>query len=157
MATLGKALGGCGAFVGGEPLVVEWLLQRARTYVFSTALPPAAAAVATEALRLVEEDPALVRSLHDRIDAFRAACSAQGIATASSTAIQPVVVGEPSRAVALSARLRDRGQLVPAIRPPTVPAGTSRLRVSLSAAHTPGQVASLVSALGEVLAHDASR
>ncbi len=157
MATLGKALGGYGAFVAGEPQAIEWLLQRARTHVFSTALPPAAAAVATEALRLIEEDPAIVGSLHDRVGAFRDACSANGIATTSATAIQPVVVGEATRAVALSSRLRARGHLVPAIRPPTVPAGTSRLRVSLSAAHTREQVASLASALAEVLAHDAAR
>ncbi|NJD86858.1 MAG: 8-amino-7-oxononanoate synthase [Betaproteobacteria bacterium] len=157
MATLGKALGGYGAFVAGEPGVVEWLLQRARPYVFSTALPPAAAAVATEALRVLEEDPAIVRRLHERIAGFRDGCASRGIATASPTAIQPVVVGEAARAVALAARLRERGQLVPAIRPPTVPEGTSRLRVSLSAAHTPAQVATLVAALAEALGDGAAR
>jgi 8-amino-7-oxononanoate synthase len=157
MATLGKALGGYGAFVAGEPAVVEWLAQRARTYVFSTALPPAAAAAATEALRLLEEEPGIVRRLHERIAMFRDACAAQGIAAASATAIQPVVVGEAKRAVELSARLRELGQLVPAIRPPTVPAGTSRLRVSLSAAHAPGQVSALVAALSGVLGHGAAR
>ena len=151
MATLGKALGGYGAFVAGEPALVEWLMQRSRTYVFSTALPPAAAAVATEALHIIEEHPALAATLHERIGEFRRACAREGVGTASSTAIQPVIVGEAARAVALSARLRDLGQLVPAIRPPTVPEGTSRLRVSLSAAHSRVQVLALVAALGEVL------
>jgi 8-amino-7-oxononanoate synthase len=157
MATLGKALGGYGAFVAGEPDLVAWLAQRARTYVFSTALPPAAAAVATEAMRLVEERPEIVRALHGRIGEFRRACAAAGIGCPSTTAIQPVIVGDASRAVAISARLREHGQLVPAIRPPTVPAGTSRLRVSLSAAHTPGQVAALAAALGEALRDGTAR
>jgi len=157
MATLGKALGGYGAFVAGEPTLIAWLMQRARTYVFSTALPPAAAAAATEALRLLDEHPALVATLHERIGEFRRACAREGVETTSPTAIQPVIVGDPARAVALSARLRDRGQLVPAIRPPTVPDGTARLRVSLSAAHAREQVLALAAALGEVLRDDAAR
>jgi len=157
MATLGKALGGYGAFVAGEPAVVEWLLQRARTYVFSTALPPAAAAVAREALRMIEEDGALVATLHARIAQFREACAARGIATASTTAIQPVIVGESALAVDISARLRSLGQLVPAIRPPTVPQGTARLRVSLSAAHSRAQVETLAAALQEALRDGAAR
>ncbi|MCM2327388.1 MAG: 8-amino-7-oxononanoate synthase [Lysobacter sp.] len=151
MATLGKALGGYGAFVAGEPELVEWLMQRARTYVFSTALPHAAAAVATAALRLLEEDPGIVEALAGRIAEFRRACEASGIATGSSTAIQPVIVGDSHRAVEVSARLRALGQLVPAIRPPTVPEGTARLRISLSAAHSREQVAALVAALVRAL------
>ena len=157
MATLGKALGGYGAFVAGEPDLVEWLMQRSRTYLFSTALPPAAAAVATAALRLLEEDPGIVESLGERIADFRRAAAAAGIAAASGTAIQPVIVGEASRAVALSARLQGAGHLVPAIRPPTVPEGTSRLRVSLSAGHSRAQVEALVAALREVLGDGAAR
>jgi 8-amino-7-oxononanoate synthase len=157
MATLGKALGGYGAFVAGEPGLVEWLMQRARTYVFSTALPPAAAAVATASLRLIEEDPGIVNTLGERIADFRRACEAAGIATASGTAIQPLVVGAAARAVALSARLRDAGHVVPAIRPPTVPEGTSRLRVSLSAGHSRAQVEALVAALGDALGDGAAR
>lgn len=152
MATLGKALGGYGAFVTGAPEVVEWLLQRARPYVFSTALPPAVAAAATAALAIVATEPQRIRRLHARIAAFREGLAAAGIASASATAIQPVVVGEPARAVELSTRLRDRGHLVPAIRPPTVPAGTSRLRVSLSSEHTEDQVNGLVHDLAQALA-----
>ena len=157
MATLGKALGGYGAFVAGDAEVIEWLMQRARTYVFSTALPPAAAAVATAALALIDADPSIVRALHARIGEFRRACEAQGVAAPSATAIQPVIVGESARAVALSARLREAGLLVPAIRPPTVPQGTARLRISLSAAHTRVQVETLVSALAQALDDGSAR
>lgn len=157
MATLGKALGGYGAFVAGEAAAIEWLMQRARTYVYSTALPPAAAAAATASLALVEEDGSLVAALHERIADFREACARLGIAAVSSTAIQPVIVGDPGRAVRLSSLLREAGQLVPAIRPPTVPEGTARLRVSLSAAHTREQARALAAALGEALADGALR
>lgn len=152
MATLGKALGGYGAFVTGAPEVVEWLMQRARPYVFSTALPPAIAAAATTALSIVSSEPDRVERLHARIGAFREGLAASGQASDSTSAIQPVLVGDPSRAVALSARLREQGHLVPAIRPPTVPAGTSRLRVSLSSEHSEEQVRNLVQDLAQALA-----
>lgn len=157
MATLGKALGGYGAFVAGEAALVEWLMQKARTYVFSTALPPAAAAAATASLALIDEDASFVRALHERIADFRQSCARHGIAATSPSAIQPVMVGDAARAVALSTRLRERGQLVPAIRPPTVPDGTARLRVSLSAANSREQVSALAAALGEVLDDGAAR
>ena len=148
MATLGKALGGYGAFVGGEPAVVEWLLQRARTYIFSTALPPLAPAVAIAAMALLERDPSLVARLREHIASFRSACAEAGIAPSpSGTAIQPLLLGEAARAVAASRSLMDQGFLVPAIRPPTVPEGTSRLRISLSAAHAPADIAALAQAL----------
>jgi 8-amino-7-oxononanoate synthase len=152
MATLGKALGGYGAFVCGEIPVVEWLMQRARAYVFSTALPPMAAAVATAAIEiLLGEDTPLPR-LHRNIERFRAACERAAVAPApSTTPIQPIIVGSEDRALAASAALRERGLLVPAIRPPTVPAGTSRLRVSLSAAHTESELDALAASLAAVL------
>src|SRR5438105_4754539 len=137
MATLGKALGGYGAFVAAQSQVIEWLLQRARTYIYSTALPPAAAAVAIAALDLLEADGALVARLHARIGEFSAACAQAAVPiAASATAIHPFIVGTAGDALATSRRLDDAGFLVPAIRPPTVPQVTSRLRVSLSAAHT---------------------
>jgi 8-amino-7-oxononanoate synthase len=132
-------------------------MQRARTYVYSTALPPAAAAAATEALRTIDEHPALVATLHERIGEFRRACARHGIETSSATAIQPIIVGDSARALALSARLRALGQLVPAIRPPTVPDGSARLRVSISAAHSREQVLALAAALEEVLSDGAAR
>jgi 8-amino-7-oxononanoate synthase len=148
MATLGKALGGYGAFVAGEAQVIEWLVQRARTYVYSTALPPMAAAVAIRAMDLVDEDDSLLRRLRERIGELRALCAGAGIAVApSETAIHPLLVGAPQRAVQASRELAARGFLVPAIRPPSVPDGTSRLRISLSAAHSREDVEGLVAAL----------
>jgi 8-amino-7-oxononanoate synthase len=153
MATVGKALGGYGAFACGEATVVEWLLQRARTYMFSTALPPACAAVASAALGLLEGADSPVPRLHQRIARWRAACAQRGIPLAdSATAIQPVVLGEAARALAVSERLLERGMVVPAIRPPTVPANTSRLRISVSAAHTAEDIDALAAALGQSLA-----
>lgn len=150
MATLGKALGGYGAFVAGAPDLVEWLVQRSRTYIYSTALPPMMAAVAMAALDLVEEEPAIVSRLHERIARFRAASARIPLAAdASATAIQPVVAGRADRALQWSQRLRSRGFLVPAMRPPTVAEGSSRLRVSLSAAHSPAQLDALAAALEE--------
>ena len=152
MATLGKALGGYGAFVAGEEEPMEWLLQRARTYIYSTALPPMAAAAATCALGLLAEDRSLVARLGARIVELAAALERSGVPAAPSpTAIQPVIVGTAQRALAAAAALADRGFLVPAIRPPTVPDGTSRLRISLSAAHTRDEVEGLAQALAGCL------
>ncbi len=152
MATLGKALGGYGAFVAGESNVVEWLVQRARTYIYSTGLPPAAAATAIAALDLIEGDSSLVATLRDHIARFAAALKrAKVTATPSPTAIQPIVVGPAERALQASARLQERGFLVPAIRPPTVPDGTSRLRISLSAAHSAAEIEDLVTSLAQCL------
>ena len=152
MATLGKAFGGYGAFVAGERSVIDWLVQRARTYIYSTALPPMAAGVAIAAMDQVERDPELLAALRARIAQFRGECASHGVAPAQSmTAIQPVIVGETKRALQLAARLHDEGFLVPAIRPPTVPEGTSRLRVSLSAAHDPADVTALAAALARAL------
>lgn len=153
MATLGKALGGYGAFVAGAPEVVEWLVQRARTYIYSTALPPVAAAAAIAALDLVDAQPQLVARLRQRVAEFRAASAAIGVRLSeSTTAIQPLVLGEAAWAVDASQRLLEQGFLVPAIRPPTVPQGASRLRVSLSAAHSPEDVEQLANALAATLA-----
>jgi 8-amino-7-oxononanoate synthase len=153
MATLGKALGGYGAFVAGSPDAIEWLLQRARTYIFSTALPPMMAVAASAALEILGHDRSLLARLRARIAEFRAACGAAAVPVApSETAIHPVIVGDAARALEVSARLLERGFLVPAIRPPTVPQGTSRLRVSLSAAHERAEVERLARALAESLA-----
>ena len=152
MATLGKALGGYGAFVAGQAEVIEWLLQRARTYVYSTALPPLAAAVAIRAMDLVDSDYTLLGALRDRIDELRAHCAKRRIPLLpSESAIHPIVLGAPARALEASRKLAARGFLVPAIRPPSVPPGTSRLRISLSAAHTVADIEALANALAECL------
>ena len=152
MATLGKALGGYGAFVAGDAQLIEWLMQRARTYVYSTALPPMLAAVASAAIGLLAEDPAPVERLRARIDEFRAACEAEKVALGESmTAIQPILIGPDERALEIARQLHGQGYLVAAIRPPTVPEGTARLRISLSAAHEREDVEGLAEALAFAL------
>jgi 8-amino-7-oxononanoate synthase len=153
MATLGKALGGYGALVAGDATLIEWLLQRARTYIYSTALPPMAAAVACCALQILEENPSIVARLHENIALFHLACARLSLPVpASKTAIQPLIAGSAARALDLAALLGARGMRVPAIRPPTVPEGTSRLRISLSAAHSPAEIEALAAALAEAFA-----
>ncbi len=137
MATLGKALGTAGAFVAGSDELIEFLIQEARTYIYTTALPPAIAAATLESLQLLVDEDWRQDKLQQLIQRFR--CGAQSLGLdlmASSTAIQPVLVGEPEKALAMSQKLQERGLLVTAIRPPTVPKGTARLRVTLSASHS---------------------
>jgi 8-amino-7-oxononanoate synthase len=150
MGTLGKAAGVAGAFVAAHPAVIETLVQTARPYIYTTAAPPLLAEALRAALAIVRADDARRDRLHANIARFRAgARTLPWRVLPSVTAIQPVVVGGSAAAVALSARLADRGFLVPAIRPPTVPANTARLRVSLSAAHTAADVDALLAALAD--------
>ena len=151
MGTLGKAAGLAGAFVAAHPAVVETLVQTARPYVYTTAAPPALAHALLAALEQIRAGAPRRARLAQRIGQFRD--GARGLPWTllpSPTAIQPLVVGANDAAVALAGALRLRGLWVPAIRPPTVPAGTARLRVSLSAAHTAGDVESLLAALHAV-------
>ncbi|HXG27856.1 MAG TPA: 8-amino-7-oxononanoate synthase, partial [Nevskiales bacterium] len=148
VATLGKALGGFGAFVAGADELIEYLLQRVRTAIFTTAMPPALAAAMRTSLRLLQAEGWRREQLHALIARFRAGSRQLGLPVAeSSTAIQPLIAGDEDRALRLSAALQARGFLVGAIRPPTVPPGTSRLRITLSAAHTEQQVDALLDAL----------
>lgn len=157
VATLGKALGCAGAFVAGSEALVEYLIQRARSWVFSTAPPPALAAAARESLRILQAEPERRARLFDNIRRFRACAGEAGIALGSppeanpdsrlSTPIQPLVLGDESRALALSRFLFERGLWVAAIRPPTVPQGTARMRIALSAAHASADIEQLVEAL----------
>jgi 8-amino-7-oxononanoate synthase len=152
MATLGKALGGYGAFVAGESATIDWLMQKARTYVFSTALPPSVAATAIAALDLLDADRGPLLRLRERIAELGGALPiAARRGTASITAIHPLLVGTEEAALDAAQLLLERGFLVPAIRPPTVPAGTSRLRVTLSAAHSRTDVEALGRALAQCL------
>ncbi|MDP5063098.1 MAG: 8-amino-7-oxononanoate synthase [Haliea sp.] len=150
MATLGKALGTSGAFVAGSELLIEALIQSTRNYIYTTAMPPALAAASLTALQVLHEEAWRRDHLNSLIVQFRHGAQQCGLPLLdSSSAIQPLLVGEPERALQLSQRLRERGLLISAIRPPTVPAGTSRLRITLSAAHTPAQVVRLLDALTE--------
>ncbi|MEW6169803.1 MAG: 8-amino-7-oxononanoate synthase [Pseudomonadota bacterium] len=151
VATLGKSLGCAGAFVAGSEALIEYLIQRARSWVFSTAPPPAIAAAARAALRIVagDEGAALRRRLFANVARFRSGCAQLGIALGESTTpIQPLIIGPEAPTLALSRTLFEAGFWVAAIRPPTVPRGTSRLRITLSAAHSDEQVDRLVEALG---------
>ena len=150
VGTLSKALGCAGGFVSGSRLLIEWLINRARSYIYSTAAPPAISAAALAALEIVIAQPHRRRELLQRAAALRQRLAAHGWLTArSASQIIPIVVGEPGRAVGLSQRLRQRGLLVPAIRPPTVPEGEACLRVSLTWGHREEQIDALVEELGE--------
>ena len=152
MATLGKALGVSGAFVAGSEPLIEYLVQRARSWVFSTAPPPALAAAARAALRIVQAEPERRARLFDTVGRFRAGARELGITLGeSATPIQPLVLGAERRVLAASAALFERGFWVAAIRPPTVPRGTARLRFTFSAAHTADQVDALLEALAAAL------
>ncbi|MGA2068543.1 MAG: 8-amino-7-oxononanoate synthase [Thermoguttaceae bacterium] len=151
IGTLSKALGAAGGFAAGDRLLVEWLVNRARPYIYSTALPPAMAAAALAALDIVQAEPERRGELLQRAAALRRALAAQGWNLGRSAAqILPVIVGEAARAVAISARLEARGLLVPAIRPPTVPAGQACLRISLTCGHTEEMIEGLVEAMRAV-------
>ena len=153
VGTLGKAFGCFGAFVAGSEELVDYLVQRSRNYIFTTAVPPAVAAACLAALALIREEGWRREKLQQLVARFRAGAAQLGIDLLdSTTAIQPLVVGEPGRALALSRALEDRGLLVGAIRPPTVPRGTSRLRVTLTAAHDDADIDRLLSGLGDALA-----
>ncbi len=174
VATLGKALGCAGAFVAGSENLIEYLIQRARSWVFSTAPPPALAAAARAALRLVQAEPERRARLFENVQRFRRGCEQLGIPLGSPksrlpspgsrsfvesrvpgpesrtvTPIQPLILGDERRALTLSQRLFERGYWAAAIRPPTVPPDTSRLRITLSCAHTAQQIDGLVNALAD--------
>ncbi|MBB73643.1 MAG: 8-amino-7-oxononanoate synthase [Planctomycetaceae bacterium] len=148
IGTFSKALGSIGGFVASSQCVVDWLVNRARSYVFSTALPEAAAAAGLESLRLVREEPHRRTRLLERSAHVRSQLRQQNwdLGSASSQ-IVPLYVGTPQAAVELSTKLRQEGFLLPAIRPPSVPAGESLLRISLTYGHTTDSVDALVSAL----------
>ncbi len=148
IGTLGKAAGVAGAFVAGDARVLQWLVQRARPYIFTTASPPALACALLAALPLVQAGDALRAQLQVRIAQLRAGLAGSPWRLLpSDTAIQPLVLGSNEAALAASQALQAQGLWVPAIRPPTVPVGSARLRISLSAAHSADDVARLLQAL----------
>lgn len=151
MGTLGKALGTFGAFVAGEEALIETLIQQARTYIYTTALPPAMAEATRAALKLVRTEPWRRTQLQALVAHFRAGAAQIDLRLApSETPIQPVILGEADTALAASRALRERGIWVPAIRPPTVPVGSARLRITFSAAHSFEHVDRLLDALGAI-------
>lgn len=153
MGTLGKAAGVGGAFVAAHETVIEWLVQRARPYIYTTASPPALAHALLASLSLIEGPDGAARRqrLHALTRQFKETLRCTGWQRIESiTPIQPVIIGGNQEAMRVAAALHEQGLWVPAIRPPTVPAGTARLRVTLSAAHTGDDVARLAAALNQL-------
>lgn len=152
IGTLGKALGTFGAFVAGSEILIDHLIQRARTYIYTTAPPPALAAATRTALGLARQDAWRREHLVELVARFRDGARRLGLPLmASNTPIQPLWVGDAARAMALGGALLEAGYWVTPIRPPTVPPGTARLRITLTAAHTPAQVDGLLGALARCL------
>lgn len=150
VGTLGKAFGTAGAFVAGSEELIETLIQFARPYIYTTSQPPAVACATLKSLELLRTEGWRREHLNKLIARFREGVAAIGLTLMSSaTPIQPILIGDSARALRLSALLRARGLLVTAIRPPTVPAGSARLRVTLSAAHSEAQLELLLHALAE--------
>ena len=151
MATLGKAAGVAGAFVAGAPDLIETLIQNARTYIYTTATPPLLAHALLASLEIMRREDGRRETLGRLIEQLKTGLDGmRWKLMASPTAIQPLIVGGNAEVLRVSAALAERGVLVPAIRPPTVPDGTARLRISLSAAHSTEDVARLVDALRHV-------
>jgi len=157
MGTLGKAAGLGGAFVAAHPSIIDWLVQSARTYIYTTAAPPAVAHALLESLRLIRGEEGeqrrahlqqLILQLRTQLTTLISSHPRLGWQlTESATAIQPLIVGDNAAALALASALDTQGLWVPAIRPPTVPVGTARLRITLSAAHSPDDIQQLVNGL----------
>jgi 8-amino-7-oxononanoate synthase len=150
IGTLGKGFGTAGAFVAGSEDLIEALVQFARPYIYTTSQPPALACATLKSLELLRREHWRREHLARLIEQFRHGAEQIGLTLMDSfTPIQPLLIGSSARAMALSGLLRERGVLVTAIRPPTVPAGSARLRVTLSAAHTHAHVQRLLNALAD--------
>jgi 8-amino-7-oxononanoate synthase len=153
MATLGKAIGVCGAFVAGSATLIDGLTQFARTHIFTTALPPALAAAASAAIDIARFESWRREKLQTLVAHFRHGAAARSISLLpSTTPIQPVLIGSSADALDVSRQLEANGFFVPAIRPPTVPNGEARMRVTLSAMHSESDVEGLLNALAAALA-----
>jgi 8-amino-7-oxononanoate synthase len=151
MATLGKAAGVSGAFVAAQAEIIETLIQHARSYIYTTAAPPLLSCALLRSLELIQSEEWRRKKLTQLIGALRQELQLlRWKLLPSDTPIQPLIVGDNDKALRVSEALRERGILVPAIRPPTVPRGASRLRISLSAAHDVEDVAQLGAALREL-------
>ena len=148
MGTLGKALGVYGAFIAGSEILTDAMVQFARSYIYTTAVPPAVATAANAAVDLLTEEAWRQGHLHQLVQFFRAGAKDLDLPImASQTAIQPLLIGDADKAMQVSQALKDMGILVTAIRPPTVPANSARLRITLTAAHSQSQVEQLLAAL----------
>lgn len=158
VGTLGKALGSFGAFVAGDALLIDALIDSARSYIYTTALPPAAVGATLASLQVLADEPDRIERLQRRIEYFRLVATAADLPLMdSATPIQPLLIGDNDRVVALAAELRAAGFLVAAIRPPTVPSGEARLRITLSSEHSEADIDQLVVALAKSYARIAKQ
>ncbi len=148
VGTLGKAFGTFGAFVAAKQDIIEWLIQRAHSYIYTTAIPPAIAEATRISLQIIQDEPWRREKLQELVNYFRKACEQTNIKlTNSRMPIQPIIVGPSNIAMKLSLLLLENSILVPAIRPPTVPDGTARIRVTFCANHTKQHIDQLVDVL----------
>ncbi|WP_136680177.1 8-amino-7-oxononanoate synthase [Neptunomonas sp. XY-337] len=151
VGTLGKGFGTAGAFVAGSEVLIETLIQFARTYIYTTSMPPAVAAATCKSLELLQKETWRREHLNALIERFRVGAQQLGFTLMDSqTPIQPILVGDADKALKMSEQLKAQGIYISAIRPPTVPVGSARLRVTLSAAHTEAQIDRLLAALEAV-------
>jgi 7-keto-8-aminopelargonate synthetase-like enzyme len=151
MGTLGKAFGSFGAYAAGDRDVIEYLVNRARSFIFSTALPPAVCAASLASISLVEGKPELRKTLWDNRERFVNGLDAMGVSTGiSETPIVAVMLGESAKALLTSGRLFDHGIYATAVRPPSVPDGAARIRATVTAAHSPGDIDTALAAFGRL-------
>ena len=151
LATMGKTMGSFGAVVAADKVFIDSLIQSARSYIYTTALPPTVVAANLASLRLLQEETERIENLHRLIAHFRKNLSSMSLSLmASETAIQPLIIGDNENALVCSDFLRESGFLVTAIRPPTVPLNSARLRISLSAAHSLQDIDRLCDALAQL-------
>jgi len=151
MGTLGKALGGFGAYIAGSRALRDLLVNRCRSFIFTTSLPPAVMAMALAAIELVESEPQRRDSLRRNCQKLKQGLSQLGFELgASESPILPLIVGDAARCMALSSALLQRGVFAQGIRPPTVPLGTSRLRITSMATHSEAQIDSALAAFRNV-------
>lgn len=151
MATLGKAMGVAGAFVAGSDALIETLIQKSRAFVYTTAMPPALAVATLTSLKIAREQSWRREKLQHLIHLFRQGAEQLGLSLMNSpTAIQPILIGDNDRAMQISQTLEQQGILITAIRPPTVPKGTARLRITLSAEHEEQDIERLLAALADI-------
>lgn len=154
MATLGKAIGTAGAFIAGSEELIETIIQKSRTYIYTTAMPAAIAEATRYSLHVIQNESRHLNNLNNNIAYFRECCRQSKLPIEhSETAIQPIIIGDDFEALQISQALFERGFLVTAIRPPTVPEGTSRLRITLSAKHTHEHIDQLIGTLNKLMVY----
>ncbi len=151
MGTLGKAIGAFGAFIAGSRELIELLVSKARPFVYTTALPPSVCAAAAKSIDIIDETPGLRETLCENVSYFRDGLCGAGLDAPGSTQIIPIIVGDAQRTMEISRRLLEKGVFIQGIRPPTVPENTSRLRVTITSAHSKEDLKKSLSAIKEVL------